>query len=213
MLENLSGKDIKSQFKNNKTLRLVTYAVGAVVVIVLGYFAYNTFVYGPANEKSKDAYWAGLNYASKDSVDQAIDRLRPVVKKYDGKVGGENAQFILARMYMSKGEFKKALKELEGVDVSDTYLAVYTLGLQGDCYSELGKFKDAKEMYLDAAETNENEKTTPEYLFKAALCAELRLGDVKGAAELYKRIKDNYTMFSQIKAIDKYIARTENQKK
>ena len=43
----------------------------------------------PDNEKSKDAYWIGLNYASQDSTDLAIDALKPVVKKYDGKIGGE----------------------------------------------------------------------------------------------------------------------------
>ena len=73
MLENLSGKDFKSQFKENKTLRLVTIAVATVVVVTLGYFAYKTFIWNPANEKSKDAYWTGLNYASKDSTDAAID--------------------------------------------------------------------------------------------------------------------------------------------
>lgn len=212
MLENLSGKDFKTQLKENKTLRLVTYAVGGVVVIVLGYLAYNTFIAGPANEKSKDAYWAGLNYAAKDSVDQAIDELSRAVKEYDGKIGGENAQFVLARMYMSKGDFKKALDELEGVKAKGTYMPVYTLGLQGDCYSEMGKYEDAKDFYIKAAEKDENEKTTPEYLFKAALHAE-KLGQNEEATELYTRIKDNYVMFSSQKAIDKYIARAKNKPK
>lgn len=212
MLENLSGKDFKTQFKENKTLRLVTITVGAVVIVVLGYLAYNTFIGGPANEKSKDAYWAGLNYASKDSVDQAIDELTRAVKEYDGKVGGENAQFVLARMYMSKGDFKKALDELEGVKLKDTYLSIYAIGLQGDCYSEMGNYAEAKDMYIKAAETNENDKTSPDFLFKAALCAE-KQGNNEEAAELYTRIKDNYVMFSNQKAIDKYIARAKNKPK
>jgi len=212
MLENLSGKDFKSQFKENKTLRLVTMSIATVVVVTLGYFVYRQFIWGPANEKSKDAYWTGLNYATQDSVDVAIDELRSVVKKYDGKQGGELAQYTLGSLYMKKGEFKKALEELEGVKVKDTYVSVYVLGLQGDCHSELGKYKEAKSLYIDAAEENENEKTTPEYLFKAALCAE-KLGQNQEAEELYVRIKDNYTMFSNIKAIDKYIARAKNKPK
>lgn len=212
MLENLSGKDLKSQFKENKTLRLITFAVSGIVVVTLGYFTYKTFIWGPANEKSKDAYWAGLNYASKDSTDRAIDELSRVVKEYDGKQGGENAQFVLARMYMNKKEFAKALKELEGVDVNDSYLSVYTLGLQGDCQSELGKYKEAKDLYIAAAELNDNEKTSPDFLFKAALCAE-ELNDNEGALELYTRIKDNYLMFSGQKTIDKYIARVKNKPK
>jgi tetratricopeptide (TPR) repeat protein len=206
MLENLSGRELKQQFKQNSTLRVVTICVGSVIVLVLGYLAYRQFIWKPANVKSNDAYWVGLNYAAKDSTDQAIDELKRAVKKYDGKDGGELAQFVLARQYMAKGDFKKALEELEGVNVNDTYIGTYTLGLQGDCYSEMGKHQEAMDLYVEAAERKENEKTTPEYLFKAALCAE-QMKDFEQAKEYYTRIKDNYLTFSNQKAIDKYIAR------
>lgn len=212
MLENLSPKEFKSQFKSNKNLRMITIGVGAIIALILGYFLYKQFIWAPANDKSKDAYYAGLNYAAKDSVDQAIDELKPVVSKYDGKQGGELAQFVLARQYMAKGEFKKALDELDGVDVNDTYVAIYTIGLQGDCYSEMKKYQDAMDLYMEAAEKVDNEKTTPEYLFKAGLCAE-ELKDFEKAKELYTRIKDNYLSFSGTKTIDKYIARVNNKVK
>ena len=200
MLENLSPKEFKAQFKNNKNLRMITIGVGAIIVLILGYFTYKKLIWEPANEKSKDAYYAGLNYAAKDSVDMAIDELKPVVSKYDGKQGGEIAQFVLARQYMTKGEFNKALEELEGVDVSDTYVAVYAIGLQGDCYSEMKKYKEAIDLYIQAAEKVDNEKTSPEYLFKAGLCAE-EIKDFEQAKELYTRIKDNYLSFSGTKTI------------
>ena len=174
------------------------------------YIAYYQFIWTPSNEKSKDAYWAGLNYASKDSTDLAIQELEPAVKKYDGKSGGELAQFVLARQYMTKGSFQKAIDELEGTDFEDTYLSVYRLGLQGDCYSELKKFDKALDLYIEAAELNANEKTSPEFLFKAALVAE-KLNDFEKASELYTRIKSNYLNFSNSKSIDKYIARTSNK--
>lgn len=191
---------------------MITIGVGAIIVLILGYFTYKKLIWEPANEKSKDAYYAGLNYAAKDSVDMAIDELKPVVSKYDGKQGGEIAQFVLARQYMTKGEFNKALEELEGVDVSDTYVAVYAIGLQGDCYSEMKKYKEAIDLYIQAAEKVDNEKTSPEYLFKAGLCAE-EIKDFEQAKELYTRIKDNYLSFSGTKTIDKYIARVSNEKK
>lgn len=210
MLENLSPQEFKRQFKTNKNLKMITIGVGSIIFLILAYFLYKQFIWKPANEKSKDAYYIGLNYAAKDSVDQAIDELKPVVNKYDGKQGGELAQFVLARQYMAKGEFKKALEELEGVDVSDTYVSIFTLGLQGDCYSELGKYQDALDFYIDAADKLDNEKTTPEYLFKAALCAE-ELKDFTKATDLYTRIKENYVAYSSQKSIDKYLARVKNK--
>jgi tetratricopeptide (TPR) repeat protein len=210
MLENFSFEDFKRQLKENNKLRFTTYGLGTLIVLTLGYFTYRQFIWGPSNEKSKDAYWSGLNYAAKDSTDQAISLLEPAVKKYDGKEGGELAQFVLARQYMAKGNFQKALEELEGVNVEDTYLSIYRIGLQGDCKSELKKYEEAFELYVEAAELNENEKTSPEYLFKAGLVSE-KLNDFERASELYTRIKSNYLTFSNAKAIDKYIARTKNK--
>jgi tetratricopeptide (TPR) repeat protein len=210
MLDNFSFKDFKSQLQNNAKLRIATYGVGSILVVLLGYFAYRQFIWNPSNEKSKDAYWVGLNLAAKDSTDAAINELEPVVKKYDGKKGGEIAQFILARQYMAKGEFQKALDNLKDVKVSDTYVSIFKLGLQGDCYSELKQYEKAVDLYIEAAELNENEKTSPEYFFKAGLVSE-KMKDFEKATELYTRIKSNFVNFSNIKSIDKYIARSKNK--
>jgi len=212
MLENISGSSLKEQFKSNDKLRLTTYVVGGLVVITLGYFTYKQFIWGPANEKSKAAYFEGLNYADKDSTDAAIETLKPIVKKYDGKIGGEIAQFSYARQLMSKGQFAQALKELEGVSVEDTYVSVMAIGLQGDCKSELGKYEDAASLYVKAAEKQDNDFTTPTYLFKAAFCAE-KVNDFNSAVELYKRIEDNYPDFANQKSIKKYIARATKTEK
>jgi len=211
MLEKFSFNDFKGQLKTNKNLRLATYGIGSLLGVFVLYFAYRQFIWTPSNEKSKDSYYRGLNLAVKDSTDAAINELEPVVKKYDGKQGGEVAQFVLARQYMTKGEFKKAIDLLEDVDVNDTYVSVYKLGLIADCKSELGNYQEALDLYLEAAEKNENELTTPSFLFKAALVAE-EIKNYEEANEIYTRIKGNYLNFSNSKSIDKYIARTKNRK-
>ena len=212
MLENFSFQELKRRFDSNKNFRLGTYIAGGVIVFVLGILVYRQFMWKPANEKSKDAWWIGLNYAQKDSTDQAIEALRGQVKKFDGKVGGEDAQFILARQYMAKGEFKKALTELEGVDLNDTYVSVMTVGLQADCHSELKQYEEAAELYTEAAEMEENDLTTPMYLFKAGLCFE-KLKNFEKATECYQKIKDDYSAFAGQKSIEKYIARSSNKTK
>jgi TolA-binding protein len=212
MANSFSTDNLKQQFKDNKQLRTISFAVGGIIVLLAGFLLYKQFVSGPKNEKSKDAFYTGLNYAAKDSTDQAIKALEPIVKKYDGYVGGEDAQFVLGRQYMEKGNFKKALETLEDVKASDTYVKVYVIGLQGDCYSELGKYKEALEKYESAARTNPNDKTSPEYLFKAAMVAE-QIGEFDKATGLYEEIRDNYSVYAGQKGIDKYIARTSNTKK
>ena len=212
MSDNLSENSIKEQFKSNTKLKYTTYFVGGLAVLSIVYFSYKQFIFTPSNEKSKEAYFEGLNYADKDSVDVAIETLSPVVKKFDGKVGGEVAQFTLARQYMAKGEFKKALENLEGVHLEDTYLSVMSIGLQGDCKSEMEQYEEAASLYIMAADKDNNTFTTPTYLFKAAFCAE-KVNDYETALQLYRRIKNNYTEFSNQKSIKKYIARATKTKK
>ncbi|MCO5258545.1 MAG: tetratricopeptide repeat protein [Crocinitomicaceae bacterium] len=211
MLENFSTDELKRQFNNNKTLRLVSYVAGGILVIFVGYLVYYQFVFTPKDKKSEDAYWYGLNLAAKDSTDLAIDELTAQVKKYDGYKGGENAQFVLGRQYMEKGDFKKALEVLKDVKVKDTYLSAMALGLQGDCLSEMKNYKEAATKYKEAAKVSDNEWTSPMYLFKAGLCAE-ELQDFDASLKLYKEIQDKYTTFANNKSIDKYIARVSNLK-
>ena len=211
MLEDITGEGIKRQFKTNKVLRYVTMGVGVLVIGVLGYFLYRQFVYNPANEKSKDSYWEGLNYAVKDSTDAAIDLLESNVKKFDGKVGGEVAQFVLARQLMSKGDFKGAIEELEGVDVNDTYVKIMAVGLHADCLSEMKKYEEAANMYLEAANMTENELPTPMYLMKAGLCSE-EIKNFEKAAEFYQRIVDDYSTYAGQNQIEKYLAKASNMK-
>ena len=97
------------------------------------------------------------------------------------------------------------------MNVDDTYIAAMAIGLQGDCYSELGQYKEAVTKYVKASEKNENDMTTPNYLFKAGLCAE-ELKDFEAATKYYTKIRDDYKTYADRKTIDKYIARVSTQK-
>ena len=211
MLENFSPEVIKQKFNQNIRFKQITYAIGGLFLIVLLYFAYKQFIWSPANEKSQDGYWMAQNYIAKDSTDKAIAVLVPFVKKYDGKSGGELGQYLLGTLYMKKGDFKKALSTLEGVSLDDQYISTICIGLQGDCQSELKKYKSAAELYVKAADRDENDFTTPMYLFKAGGCAE-KTGDFASATELYTRIRDDYPAYANKKTIDKYIARSSSNK-
>ena len=209
MLEDISGEQIKEQFKSNKNLRNGVFAIGGILVIVLGYFAYRQFMWKPANEKSKDSSWVALNQISKDSTDLAIEELTVQVKKFDGKIGGEVDQFLLARQLMANEEFEAALKELNGVDVSDTYVNIMAIGLQADCQSELEDYAKAASLYKKAANMSPNEFTSPMYLLKAGLCLE-EIKNFEEATICYTEIRDEYPAFGNQKHIEKYIGRTEN---
>jgi TolA-binding protein len=211
MIENLSFEDVKQRFNNDKNFKLITYVVGGAIGLVLVYFLYRQFIWTPANEKSNDGWWTAMNYIAKDSTDQAIKSLEPFVKTYNGKTGGEIGQYLLGTQYMKKGEFKKALDVLSDVDLNDTYISTFAIGLQGDCHSEMKDYEKALTLYNKAANNVDNEMSTPMYLFKAGLCAE-KLKNFDEATTAYTRIQDDYPGFAGQKTIEKYIARVSSNK-
>lgn len=210
-MNSFSWEEIKKRFQSNPRFRLYTFIVGGLLGLMIIGLGYRQFIWAPANEKSNDGWWTALNYIEKDSTDQAIKLLVPFVNKYDGHVGGEIGQFLLGTQYMKKGQFQKALTTLEEVEVSDTYLSIMAVGLQGDCLSELKKYNDATEKYVEAADMQENDFTAPMYLFKAGLHAELSK-NYEDASAYFNRIRDDYPDFGNQKTIDKYIARVSSIK-
>jgi tetratricopeptide (TPR) repeat protein len=120
---------------------------------------------------------------------------------------------MAGRLYMDKGEFKKALKLLEKAKLKDLYLGTMVIGLQGDCHSELGDFKKAVKLYEKAAKRKANEFTTPMYLMKAALIHEMKLNNFEDAVEIYKSIEMDYYEYFQTNNIEKYLERVANKVK
>jgi tetratricopeptide (TPR) repeat protein len=188
IMEMLNWEDIKQKFNTDKRFKLYTYIGGGILALLVLYLGYRQLIWAPADEKANDGWWTALNYVEKDSTDQAIKVLVPFVKKYDGHVGGEIGQYLLGTQYMKKGQFQKAMNELEDVSVSDTYMDLMTV-----------------------ADMLDNEYTTPMYLFKAGLHAELAK-NFEDASAHFTRIRDDYPDYGNQKTIDKYIARVSTVK-
>ena len=222
MTENFSFDDLKERYKNSKIFRIISISLSVILIGVLGFLGYRQFIWKPDNEKSKEAYVHSLNVivqeqnspqndAKVSSIDP-IKKLQGAVKKYDGKIGGEISKYILATQYMRNEKFKQALVLLEDISFDDTYLSAMIIGLQGDCKSELKKYAEAIELYDEASKINDNDVTSPMYLFKAALNSE-KIKKNAQAKAYYEEIAFHYpTSYVARKNMDKYIARSANKK-
>ena len=220
MTENFSLEDFKKKFSENKSFRITTITAGTIIVLVLGFLSYRQWMWKPDNEKSKETYFVALNAIANEGKNTLVDtskagsktdpikKLQRSVKKYDGKIGGEVSKYILATQYMRKGKYKEALVLLENVNVDDTYVSVEVIGLQGDCQSELKNYDKAYALYQEAAATNENDFTSPMYLFKAGLIAE-KLKKSDEAKAHYEKIATIYpkSFYAKEKNLEAYIAR------
>ncbi len=83
-----------------------------------------------------------------------------------------------------------------------------TKGALGDAYAGLGDMDNALSNYEAAADMDDNEFTTPIFLFKAGLAAE-EVGDYDRAVRLYGKLDKDYSESREGRDAAKYLARAE----
>ncbi|UYQ95137.1 tetratricopeptide repeat protein [Chitinophaga horti] len=197
-------------FQKNK--KVITIGLVAVVVIVGGFFAYNRFVKGPNEQKAQEMAFPAQHYFEVDSFKLALNGdgsnygFLEVIKKYGGTKAGNLAKYQAGVSYVRLGDFQKGIDLLKEFNANDLLVQSMAYGITGDAYMELGKDAEAIEYYKKAGNYNNNELTSPLYLFRAALALEKNKKNDE-AIEIYKQIKDKYPTSQEARNVDMYLAR------
>ena len=197
---------------NNKGI--ITSVIGGLVVLIAGYFAYNSFYLAPLEDEAREEMFMAEKYFKLDSFNLAIDGRADfagfieIADKYGSTKAGDLANYYLGMSFLNLGEFKSAIDALNQFDGDDEMLATLAIGAKGDALLELENTEKAIEQYEKAASRNANEFTTPVFLMKAARAQEM-VGDYKGATENFKKIKEEYKTSPEGSDIEKFIARAE----
>lgn len=196
---------------NKKTLSIV---IGGVIVVIALYFAYTKMYIAPMEIEAQSSMFMAEKYFEKDSLDKAIngdginDGFIDIIDTYGGTKTANLAHYYLGLSYLKTGKFQEAIDELERFSSNDIMISSIALGAIGDAHLELGNVDEALKFYEKAAANNENELTTPMYLFKAGIVYEEK-GDYTKAFERYTTIKNDYIESSEGRTIEKYLARAE----
>ncbi|QJB31257.1 tetratricopeptide repeat protein [Chitinophaga oryzae] len=195
-----------------KNKNVITIAVLAVVVGVGGFFAYNRFVKQPNENKAQEMVFHAQNYFAVDSFKLALNGdgnnygFLQVVNKYGGTKAGNLAKYSAGVCYIRLGEYQKGIDMLKSFSSDDLLLQPTALGLIGDAYMELNKTAEGIEAYKKAGHYNDNELTSPVYLFRAGMALE-KAGKPQEAVSIYKEIKEKFPLTNEGREMDKYLAR------
>jgi tetratricopeptide (TPR) repeat protein len=194
--------------------KIITYIVGAIIIVIGGYMAFNKFYLGP---KEKDAqsqmFWAE-RYFEKDSLKLALngDGTNPgfleIIDEFGITKTADLAHYYAGMCYLKMGQYQDAIDQLEDFDSDDQIVSSMALGAIGDSYMELGDNDKALKYYLKAADHNNNLFSTPLFLMKAGWTYELT-GNYEEALKLYERIQKDYNKSLESREIEKYIARAK----
>lgn len=197
---------------NQKSLSII---LGAIVVLVGGFFAWKYLYVADEEIEAQNKLFHAERYFEQDSLDKAINGAGPqaglleIAENYGVTPSGNLARYYLGLAYLKKGEYEKAIENLGEFDSDDIMVSSVAKGAMGDAYMELGKTEDAIAHYLEAANDNKNDFTSPLYLKKAALAYEEK-SEFKEAVTIYEQIRSEFGHTRDGQDIQRYLARAKS---
>lgn len=206
----------KTEHFIEKNQKVLTIILGAIIVVVLGIFAFQKFYVNPRSIEAESQIFMAQKYFEIDSLDKALygDGNYPgfidVSETYSSTKAGNLAKYYIGSIYLKQGNYEEAVKYLKKFKSKDYILRIMAYGNIGDAYCELNDLKQAANYYQKAYSYKPNDLVTPIYLMRAAFVYE-DMGDYKKAIELYNKIKTEHHMSFEARNIDKYIASAEER--
>lgn len=201
-----------------KNQRIIMIVVGAIVIIILGIFAFKKYYLNPKEEEAQGQMFAAQLYFENDSINKAINGdgnylgFEAVADEYGITKAGNLAHYYLGVCYLKKGEYEKAIDNFKSFKGNDKIIKPLSLSGIGDAYMELGDKEKAASYYMKAANQNKNLFTSPQFLMKAGLTYEM-LGDWENALIAYEKIQKDFYKSYEGRQVEKYIAKAKGMLK
>ena len=202
--------------KNSKPLFL---ALISVVVLFLAYLGYSKYIVEPNEiEASNELAFPRKYFDEAATAGSGIDSLLnlglegadgkygflDIAESYSGTDAGNLANYYAGVSYLKMKEYEKAIAYLEKFNSDDTLLGPVSLGAIGDAFADIDQPEQALEYYEKAANKQNNEFTTPLYLYKAGQTA-MQLKKYDKAVSLFTKIKENHPTSDQGRDVEKFI--------
>ncbi len=213
-LENIEESLTRTEQFIVNNQRTISIIVGVIVVLILGYFGFQRYYQQPKTKEAQEQMFMAQRFFESDSLDKALYGdgnslgFIDIADEYAFTKPGNLANYYAGISFLKKGEFNQAIEYLEDFDSDDHIIGSMAKGAVGDAYLELGENKKAVNFYVEAANLNDNDFTSPLFLFKAGQVYEI-LGDYGAAVDIYTRIKEDYATSNEGRTIEKNIARAE----
>lgn len=207
-VQEISDK-IQDKFEQNKNV--IYIALGAIAVLVAGFWWYNSSQTQKSLEASSEIWKQENNFAS-NNFQMAIDGdqnnmgYAAISSEYSGTPAGDIATYNMGVGFLNMGKFAEAINALEGVSFDDELIGAVAKGALGDAYFETQQVDRAISNYKSAISHSTNEFTTPVYLKKLAIAQE-EVGDIADAIATYERIKTEFSTSLEAQGIEKFIAK------
>lgn len=188
--------------------------IAAIVIVMVGSMAYNTYVAEPQEKEAAEAMFVAEGLFATQDFEKALNGdganlgFLQIAEEYGNTASGNLAHAYAGMALAQLGRYEEAIDELEAFDADDQIVAPAALGTLGSCYAQTGDADAAAKTFVEAAEMADNNSLSPFYLLQAGNIYEQQ-GKASKALKLYEQIKNDYNTSSLSTDIDKYINRVK----
>ena len=189
----------------------LTWAITAIVVVVLGVIALNTYVLKPkaaeaSNENAKAVvYFAQGNYeVALNGNDAECIGFEAIANEYKCSQPGKLAALYAGICYYQLGDYAAAAEYLAKFSAKDLNIEPAAAQLLGDAYVQMEDYAKAAKAFSTAAQSG-NELIAPMSLKKLGF-VQMELGNNAAAKKAFETIKNDYPASAEAQDIEKYIA-------
>ncbi|MBR2487070.1 MAG: tetratricopeptide repeat protein [Paludibacteraceae bacterium] len=189
----------------------LTWAITAIVVVVLGVIALNTYVLKPkaaeaSNENAKAVvYFAQGNYeVALNGNDAECIGFEAIANEYKCSQPGKLAALYAGICYYQLGDYAAAAEYLTKFSAKDLNIEPAAAQLLGDAYVQMEDYAKAAKAFNAAAKSG-NELIAPMSLKKLGF-VQMELGNNAAAKKAFETIKNDYPASAEAQDIEKYIA-------
>ncbi|GHT49297.1 hypothetical protein AGMMS49982_02470 [Bacteroidia bacterium] len=196
----------------DKHLKTIEIVILAVVVIVVGYFAYRHFILLPREKEAQEVMFPAQSsfeyqqWAVALNGDGSHVGFLEIIDEYGGTASGNLAKAYAGLCQAHLGDYEAALDNLKSYSPGDRLFAAQVIAAIGDCYVSSGDSQTGVSYFEKAAKKADNKALSPLFLNKAAEVY-TSLDETEKALKIYTKIQTEYPEFAAANAIEKYIER------
>lgn len=181
--------------RNAKTLSII---FGALVLGVIGWFAYQNFIVEPRNEEAAKTYLAALKNLQQGKEKEALGGTAAnpgflgTYEEYGNTKVGKLAAFSAASLKYKQGKYQDAYNLLDGFSSPNKIYMALKYGAMADCQSNLNKNDDAMSLLEKAITASDDPYTAYFFTRKAGMLA-LANNKKADAKKYFSSIEEKYT--------------------
>lgn len=197
-------------FYDNNKMAVIGAAI-ALIVLVGGSVGW--YYYSEAQEtKAQQLMGTATQAYLQGNYDEALTGseadftvgFQQIINNYSMTDAANLAQYYAAVSEFKLGNPQEALSYMENYEIPEGIMGVGPLSFHGVIHTELGNHAEAANLFVNAANWDENESTTP-YNYLEAAKAYYDAGNQAEAQTYAQKIVDEYASSSQITAAQKLL--------